>query len=221
MNTSIAQLWFEAKAYFFSLYICFKINNRSFSTGARNLKKGKSQEDILNWRQKWVVPSPTHIISPYFLFLALLHLEMEGEKLFAFFFKKNILPLKMSSPSFHFSPNSILVQYLAIRRKKNGNFLEDFGEAGGQWVNNEQLWTRSHSSQTLPFRLCMWLSFQVLTFHIYKMMKWIFTFRVWQISLIQPLMHAVFAMVNTDALIGLPWKGVEWKPSMSSMSMNM
>ena len=81
-----------------------------------------------------MVPSPTPIISPYSLFLALLHLEMEGEKLFSFYFK-TILPLKMSSPSFHFSPNSLLVHHLAIRRKKwrfLGGFWKSSGAVGEQ-----------------------------------------------------------------------------------------
>ena len=94
----------------------------------------------------------------------------------------------MSSPSFPFSPNSLLVQHLGIGRKEGG-LREDFGEAVGQWVNDKQPWTwsRSRSSQTLPFRPGKFLSLQILIFLIYKMRKWILNFRVVQSSLIQPL----------------------------------
>lgn len=128
---------------------------------------------------------------------------------FFFFFWKTTLPLKMSSRSFPFSPNSLLVQHLGIGRKE-GDLWEDFGEAVGQWVSDKLHWTwsRSCSSQTLPFRPGNLLNFRILISLIYRMRKWILNFRILQSSLIQPLRVTLFTIVNPEPLTGLQEKCV-------------
>ena len=98
-------------------------------------------------KSEWSHP-PLTSFPHIFFFLLYFTWKWKGKSSLLFLLK-TILPLKMSSPSFHFSPNSILVQYLASRRKEmeiSWRILEK------QWGSG---WTMNSSGQeATPARLC-------------------------------------------------------------------